>query len=205
MSGAHHPRSRSGWVDHIVEVLTGQELSAVADPIPERRVIYHGTKIDLALQRVVLQDGSAAEREVVVHRGAVALLPVVDDHRVCLIRNHRYSVGKTLLEVPAGTIDPGETPAETAARELAEETGYRAGRIRLVREWYVSPGVFTERMYLFVCEDLQAGPTEHQLDEQLENVIVSWDEALAMVDDGRIEDAKTLLALTIYNRFRGRS
>jgi len=177
----------------------------VGDPNLTRRVIYRGLKIDLALQQVALLGGTTAEREVVIHRGAVALVPMVDDHHVCLIRNRRYAVGKTLLEVPAGTIDPGETPDQTAARELVEETGYRAGRIRPIREWYVSPGVFTERMYLFLCEDLEPGPTEHQPDEQLETVIVPWEEALAMVDDGRIEDAKSMLALTICERLKPRS
>ena len=81
------------------------------------------------MQPVALADGTIAEREVVVHRGAVALVPMVDRDHVCLVENERYAVGKTLLEVPAGTIDPGESPDQTAARELAEETGYRAGRI----------------------------------------------------------------------------
>ncbi len=87
----------------------------MADPNLTRRLIYRGLKIDLALQQVALRDGTTAEREVIIHRGAVALVPMVDDHHVCLIRNHRYSVGKTLLEVPAGTIDAGETPDQTAA------------------------------------------------------------------------------------------
>src|SRR3954447_14897572 len=107
----------------------------------ERRVIFRGRKIDLALQSVRLADGSMAEREVVVHRGAVALVPMVDRDHVCLVKNHRYAIGKTLLEVPAGTIDAGESPDETAVRELAEETGYRAGRFSRLTEWFVSPGV----------------------------------------------------------------
>ena len=170
------------------------------DPSPHRRVIYRGLKIDLALQSVPLADGTYSDREVVVHRGAVALVPMVDDQHVCLVENQRYSVGKTLLEVPAGTIDIGESPEQTAVRELQEETGYRAGRIRRLRDWYVSPGVMTERMYLFLCEDLEPGPTRHELDERLKTVIVTWDQALAMVEDGRIEDAKTMLALTICER-----
>jgi ADP-ribose pyrophosphatase len=174
----------------------------VSGPTLERRVIYRGRKIDLALQPIVLDDGSVVHREVVVHRGAVALVAMVDADHVCLIENHRYAVNKVLLEVPAGTIDPGETPEQTAARELGEETGYRAGRLVRLREWFVSPGVLDERMFLFLGEDLEPGPSRLQADEQLRPVIVGWDEAKRMVADGRIEDAKTLLALFFCDRLR---
>jgi ADP-ribose pyrophosphatase len=171
-------------------------------PEPVRRVVFRGLKIELALQGVVLADGTSAEREVVVHRGAVALVPMVDQNHVCLVRNDRHAVGETLLEVPAGTIDEGETPDQTAERELAEETGYRAGRITRIRDWFVSPGVMTERMFLYLCEDLQPGPTDHQADERLQTVILSWDDALAMAHDGQIQDAKSILALMISDRLR---
>ena len=176
----------------------------MSDEKPEnrRRVIYRGKKIDLALQPLLLSDGSVKEREVVIHRGAVALLAMVDQDHVCLQRNDRYSVGKTLIEVPAGTIDPGEGPDETAPRELAEETGFRAGKVTRIAEWWVSPGVFTERMYLYLCEELVAGSPEHQPDEKLENLVVTWDEAVAMVLDGRIDDAKTIVSLLLYDRLR---
>lgn len=177
----------------------------MADLEMTRRVIYRGLKIDLALQKVGLRDGTTAEREVVLHRGAVALVPMVDLDHVCLLKNRRYAIDRTLLEVPAGTIDPGELPDQTAERELLEETGYHAGRIRHIRDWYVSPGVMDERMYLYLCEDLRPGPVAHQLDEELQPVIVPWEEAMAMAEDGRIEDAKTLLALMICDRLRRRS
>jgi len=169
---------------------------------PNRRVIYRGRKIDLALQTIPLNDGTVAEREVVLHRGAVALLPMVDPDHVCLVKNVRYSVGKTLLEVPAGTIDVGESPEATAPRELREETGYIAGRITKLSEWWVSPGVMNERMYLYLCEDLTPGETHLEADEQLESVVVAWDEALKMVEDGRIDDAKSILAILIGDRLR---
>jgi len=175
----------------------------MSEPQPVRRIIYQGSKIDLALQQVKLRDGTTVDREVVLHRGAVALVPMVDDCHVCLVRNRRYAVGKTLLEVPAGTIDRGESPVQTAARELLEETGFRAGRIRHIRDWYVSPGVMSEQMHLFVCEDLEPGQPDHQADEELETVVASWTEAMAMVADGRIEDAKSILALTLTDRLRG--
>jgi ADP-ribose pyrophosphatase len=169
-----------------------------------RRVIYRGRKVDLALQPVRLLDGSTADREVVVHRGAVAMVPMVDADHVCLIRNFRYTVERTLLEIPAGTLDPGESPDQTAGRELAEETGYRAGSIRRVADWLVSPGVMNERMYLYLCEILEPGPTDHQPDERLEPVILPWAEAvrMALAGDG-IDDAKTRLALLLCDRMRG--
>ena len=172
------------------------------DRLPPRRVIYQGRKIDLALQPVTLADGSTADREVVVHRGAVALLAMVDRDHVCLLKNFRYTVGRTLWEIPAGTIDAGESPDVTAPRELTEETGYVAARVDRIAEWLVSPGVMTERMYLYLCEDLTPGPTDHQPDERLEPVVVAWDEAVRMVDDGRIEDAKSILAILLWERRR---
>jgi ADP-ribose pyrophosphatase len=174
----------------------------MAAATPDRRIVYRGRKIDLALQSVHLADGSTALREVVLHRGAVAMVPMVDADHVCLIRNERYTVGRTLLEVPAGTIDPGESPDATAARELTEETGYRAGRIARIGEWFVSPGVMNERMYLYLCEDLVPGPTAHQPDENLEPEVVPWDQAVRMVREGRIEDAKTMLAILLCDGLR---
>lgn len=178
------------------------EAVRVMDQGGGSRIIFRGRKIELALRRVVLQDGRTAEREVILHPGAVALVPMVDRDRVCLIKNDRLAVGKTLLEIPAGTIDPGESPLETARRELAEETGYTAGRLELIREWFVSPGVMNERMFLFLCEDLVPGSTAHQPDENLEVLVVSWNDAVAMALDGRIEDAKTILALILLDRLR---
>jgi ADP-ribose pyrophosphatase len=128
---------------------------------------------------------------------------MVDRDHVCLVRNFRYAVGRTLLELPAGTLEPGESPDETAGRELAEETGYRAGSITRIAEWYVSPGVMNERMFLYLCEDLEPGPTDHQPDENLEPVVLAWSEAMDRVRDGQIEDAKSLLALLICDRLRG--
>src|SRR5688572_17255715 len=109
-----------------------------------RTYAYRGKKIDLALETVKLPNGRSALREIVVHPGAVVIIPMVDDKRVCMVKNRRFAVGKTLLELPAGTLDPGEAPKTTAVRELAEETGYRAKRWRKLAEFYTSPGILTE-------------------------------------------------------------
>ena len=170
-----------------------------------RRLIYEGRKIELALDTLTLNDGTTAEREVILHRGAVALVPMVDQDHVCLVKNMRYSVREILWEVPAGTIDHNEHPDLTAARELTEETGYKAERITKLREWFVSPGFLNEVMHLYLCEGLTAVGAAPELDENLEPVVVPWSEALAMAYDGRIRDAKSILSILLVDQLRNNS
>jgi len=150
----------------------------------------------------IAQDGRCLQRAWIHHPGAVTIVPRLDDDRVCLIRNHRVATGKTLIELPAGTLEPGEPPAETARRELIEETGYRAGSIRRLHAFFTSPGILDERMVLFVAEQLTPGASAREPGERIENLVVPFQEALAMIDDGRIEDAKTLVGLLVYERMR---
>jgi folate-binding protein YgfZ len=142
-------------------------------------------------------DGSRREREVVRHPGSVVILPLVSPHEVCLVEVVRVAVGRTLLELPAGTLDRVESLEEAARRELAEETGYRAGRIVPAGAMWMSPGILRERMHLFVAEDLVAGPQALEPGEQIRTRVVAWDEAIAMCLDGRIDDAKTIAALML--------
>ncbi len=149
-----------------------------------------------------LADGTLHSREIVQHPGAVVILPLLADGRVCLIRNYRMTVGETLLELPAGTLDAGEDPAETARRELVEETGYRAGRLEKLHEFYTSPGVMTERMHLFLATDLTAGPAALEPEEEIQTQLVAWEEAMRLVDSRQVRDAKSLVALLFYDRLR---
>lgn len=155
--------------------------------------------------RLTASDGRELVRDTVQHPGAVAILPLVADDRVCLIRNYRIAVGKTLIELPAGTLEPGEDPAVTAQRELIEETGYRADSITKLREFSMSPGILNERMYLFLARGLTAGATTLEAGEEIQSLVVSWDEAMRMVYDGTIEDAKTLVGLMHYDHLRSQS
>jgi ADP-ribose pyrophosphatase len=167
-----------------------------------REIIFQSRRIQLALDRQPSADGTVHERAVVLHPGAVVLLPWFDDGRVCLLRNYRFSVDRTLVELPAGTLEPPETPETTAVRELVEETGYHAGRWRKLAEFYSSPGVMTERMYVFLAEDLTPGPMQPEPDEKLEPMVVPWSQALAWIDDGTIEDGKTIAGLLLWERMR---
>ena len=150
-------------------------------------------------------DGRELSCQVVEHTGSVAILPLVDDEHVCLIRSRRLTVQRTLIEVPAGTREPDEEPIETARRELKEETGYQAARFDELSAFYTSPGVLSERMHLFVASELTPGEPRREENEEIENLVVSWNEALAMLDRGEIEDGKTIIALLAYDRLRHKS
>jgi ADP-ribose pyrophosphatase len=165
-----------------------------------RTVVYQGRKIQVAIDEGPGAGGKVVRRDVVVHPGAVAILPILDERHVCLLRNHRPAVGETLWEIPAGTLEPGEAVERAAERELAEETGYRAGRWRKLLEFYPSPGVLSECTHLFVAEELTAGQSRPEADEDLEPHVIAWEQALAWALDGTIRDAKTLIALLFWQQ-----
>ena len=147
-------------------------------------------------------DGTVASREVVIHPGSVAVIPLVTPDEVCLVEVVRVAVGDTLLELPAGTLDREEPLAAAAARELAEETGYRAGTIEAAGSFWMSPGILRERMHLFVARDLTAGPQALEPGEQIRTRNVAWDEAVEMCLDGRTEDAKTIAGILLLDARR---
>ncbi len=146
--------------------------------------------------------GGVVTREFVRHPGAVTILPMVDDDHVCLIKNYRVAVDETLIELPAGTLDKDEDPLHTAERELAEETGFRAESIEPLHQFFLSPGILDERMHLYVATGLTSGRPRREAGEKIENFIVPWDEAMAMIHDGRIHDAKSIVGLLYYDRIR---
>ncbi len=146
-------------------------------------------------------NGRHLEHDIVVHPGAAVILPVLPDERIVMIYNYRVATGGELLELPAGTLDPGEDPVTCAARELTEETGYRAGRIVPLLSFYSSPGIVSERLHTFLATDLTPGATAHEGTEQIRVAPMTLADALAAIRDGRICDAKTIAALLYYERF----
>lgn len=144
----------------------------------------------------------AVTREVVRHPGAVLIVPRLDGDRLVLVRNYRVAVNARLLELPAGTLEAGETPAAAAARELEEETGYRADRIEHLVDFYTSPGFCDELMRVFTADDLAFVGQRLEPHEDIEVDVVTTADALAMIDDGRIIDGKTIAALYLWARRR---
>ncbi len=164
---------------------------------PEAEQLLATSRFRVIRVQETCRDGSRRPREVIEHPGSVAIVPLVDPQHVCLIEVFRRAVGRSLVEIPAGTLDRVESLAEAAARELAEETGYRAGRLEPLGGLWMSPGILRERMHLFLARELEPGPQALEPGEQIENRVVAWSEALAMCRDGRIEDAKTVAALQL--------
>ncbi len=163
--------------------------------------MFEGSKF--AVDRVTLtrNDGGTTERELVVHPGAVAVLPIMDDGRVVMIRNERFAVGEELWELCAGTLEAGEDPRACAGRELIEETGYEAATIEPLVLFYTSPGVCTERMYTFVARGLKHVGQQLEPTEKIRVEPVSWDELIRLCRDGEVRDAKTLAAVLYYQAF----
>jgi ADP-ribose pyrophosphatase len=147
------------------------------------------------------REGKKLLRHVIEHPGAITILPVLDDGRIVLIRQFRIAVDKHLIELPAGTREPDEPPIETAARELVEETGYRASRIEPMLTFFSSPGILREQMFTFRATGLTPGETDQDEGEEIEPLLVTREETMAMIGRGEIEDAKTLV--TLLSHFLG--
>jgi 8-oxo-dGTP pyrophosphatase MutT (NUDIX family) len=161
----------------------------------DRRTVFHGKIVDVGLERVRLPTGRDVELEVIRHPGGAAAVAIDDRGRVCLLRQYRYVAGGWLWELPAGKIDPGEVPAATAERELAEEAGLVAASWDSLGLMHSSPGVFAEVIHLFLARGLSEVNLGHDADEVIEVHWLPLTDALARCDDGTITDAKTLIGL----------
>lgn len=166
----------------------------------EQRRIYDGKVVNLRVDTVQLENGHVAKREVVEHVPAVTMLPVLDDGRIVFVRQWRTPAGRVLLELPAGSTDPGEDMEEAAQRELQEETGYKAGRISRLGGFWVAPGYCTEYIHVYLCEALAESRLAADEDEHIEVVALTLQEALAAIASGDIEDAKSQVGVLLYTQ-----
>lgn len=156
---------------------------------------FEGRLLRVRVDTVALPSGRQTTREVVEHPGAVAVVPVLEGERLVLVRQFRQPAGRVLLEIPAGTLDPGESPEECARRELAEETGYRPGRLIPLYRTYLAPGYSSEMLHCYLGLDLAPVEGQPDADENVALEVVTLVEAEAMLARGEINDAKTLCGL----------
>jgi 8-oxo-dGTP pyrophosphatase MutT (NUDIX family) len=159
------------------------------------REIYRGRVVRLNVETVELPNGHRAELEILHHPGGAAVVALDAAERVCLLRQFRHAAGGYVWELPAGKLEPPEPAAETARRELIEEAGMRAARWRDLGRVISSPGVFTERVYLYLAQDLTPVPQSPEAAEVFEVHWIPFNEAIARVYAGDIEDSKTCLGL----------
>jgi len=163
--------------------------------------IYAGPVFGIRRDEVIEPSGVRATREVVTHPGSVVVLPVLPDGRILLIRQYRHATRQYLWELVAGRMDPGETPKVAAARELIEETGYRAKRMRVFLDVFPTPGFLEERMFILLAEGLTAGEAEPEEDEKIVSHAYNRRQLEEMIHRGRLRDAKTIAGILFYFRF----
>lgn len=171
------------------------------------KLLYRGPVFNLFEDEIELPNGRVVHRSRVEHRPTIGVVPYIGDGQVLLIRQLRHAVGKTLIEIPAGTMDKEEeTPEECVQRELAEEAGFRAGKLVKLFGGYLVPGYADEFMHFYLACDLFRAPLPPDEDEIIEPMACSMSEALRMIRDGRIVDSKSALALLLaadYLREKG--
>jgi len=151
--------------------------------------------------RALDPDGFEIQRAVVQHGGSAVVMPVDDRKRILLVRQYRLPTLQSLWEIPAGRVDPGETPAQTARRELAEETGYRARKMRKLVAFWPSPGFLAEKMTVYLATELTAGKATPMEDERIETRWFTSRELDEQISSGRITDAKTMIAFLYWKRY----
>jgi 8-oxo-dGTP pyrophosphatase MutT (NUDIX family) len=176
----------------------GQELKVEDQEVVWSGYGFKGKLINVRLDTVQLPNGDQRQREIVEHPGAVAVVPVLEDGRIVLVRQYRPAVKRSMLELPAGTVEEGEDVSVTATRELEEETGYRTRDLRELVRFWVSPGWCDEELVVFVAMNVDPGEQSPEDDEQIEVEIVAPDRIPELITQGEIADSKTMVGLSLY-------
>jgi ADP-ribose pyrophosphatase len=159
--------------------------------------IYHGRVFNLRQDQVRLPNGQTVDLDIVEHPGAVVLVPLDDENHLWFVRQYRHAAATVLLELPAGTIEPGEDLEICALRELREEIGMAADRIQKIGEFYMAPGYSTEYLTIFLATDLRSDPLPTDEDEFLQVERIPVDQAYSLAEGGQLRDAKSLAALIL--------
>jgi ADP-ribose pyrophosphatase len=162
------------------------------------KLLYQGKNFSFKTDEVQLPNGKMTMRDAVDHPGAVAIVPILDDGRILLVKQYRYTTGKELLEIPAGTLERGEAPDTCARRELKEETGYTAGSMKKILTMYMAPGYSNEVIHLYFATTLKSGEKNTEEDENITTEAYGPDELLEMMEKNTIEDAKTIAGVLSY-------
>lgn len=184
---------------HFTVLLRCATINLMKEKTISSQTIFSGKLLKIKQVQVQQPAGKTAVREIIYHPGAAAVIPVLPGNRIVLIKQYRKAAEQIMLEIPAGTLEPGETPARCARRELTEETGYQAGTLQKLMVFYPTPGYSTEKIYVFKAGQLKKRKLQWAADEFIETVIMAKDEIKQLFRQGKINDAKTLAALLYLN------
>ena len=187
-----------------IESLYGWERTEMARGKAEilgSEMVYEGRLFGVRRDEVVEPGGLRAKREVVTHPGSVVVLPVLRDGRIVMVRQYRHATRQFLWELVAGRKEPGETPQKGAARELLEETGYRANRFKVFLEFFPTPGFLEEKMWLLLAEELTEGEAQPEEDEKIEVKAYRVNQLKTMIKKGELKDAKSIAGILYYLTF----
>lgn len=174
---------------------TDEKDGHLRETLVRKNVVFKGRMVDFRADEIRLPNGQPALREYMDHPGAVGIVPFADRDTIVLVRQYRFPVGEVTLELPAGKLDHGESVLECTRRELQEETGYTAGKLTHLIDYWPTPAFANEVLHLFVAEDLVAGREDPDEDEFLEVVQMPFDKAVSLVRSGKIKDSKTVIGI----------
>lgn len=160
-------------------------------------LIYTGKTIQLRVDTVEVPNKGYQKREIIEHKGAVAIVAITDDNKVVLVKQYRKAIEKEIYELPAGKIEIGETPLECAIRELKEETGYSVDSLKLIHKYYTTPGFSNQLVFIYLAKNLIPGESQLEEDEFLEVYEIDREEAYNMVINNEICDSKTVIGLLL--------
>lgn len=159
--------------------------------------VYTGKTISLRVDTVEIPNRGYKKREIVEHNGAVGIIAITPENKVVLVKQYRKAIEKELWEIPAGKIEPGENPKESAIRELKEETGYSAQSMKLLHKFYTSAGFSNQKIYIYLAENLTSGSQDFDDDEFIETKEFSLNEVYDMIYNNDIEDGKTSIGMLL--------
>lgn len=169
----------------------------MTEKVQKVTTVYEGRILNVIVEDVLLPTGRHTRREILRHRGAAAIVPMLDDGTVVLIRQYRHAIRDILWEIPAGTLEPGENPVECAKRELVEETGFGCSSLEKLTEIFPAPGYTNERIHIYLATKLLKAEQKLDVDESIEVHLVAMHKAVGMIRSGEIKDAKTITGLLL--------
>lgn len=169
--------------------------------VEKSKCVFKGVRFDVRALDVQTENGKVFKKEFVAHPGAVVIIPLFSNGDVALIKNKRFAVNEILWELPAGTLEPNEPPLETAKRELLEETGLESSNVSYLMQFFTSPGITNECMWVYLARDLVQKKQKLDDSEEIEVMRVSFNEALNKIKSNEIKDGKTIAAILFYNQF----